>query len=359
MSFDLRMTDAIELLGLPYPEYGKSSYNIPCPCCDDKPNGKHLNINLRKNVFNCPRCHDNNRTYGGVLALYSLYTGVSIEEAGKAMRKRIKTSPSYVPKRNVQVDTCENAEEVPLIDVDARHATYSALLGRLTLASDHRQNLLNRGLTEREIVGLQCKTTPVAGMTVIAKQLHEQGLYLAGVPGFYRARNDSWTFASNRRGFLVPVRDMEGCIQGLQVRLDNETERKYRWVSSTDMKDGTKAESFVHFAGRVESCMLLTEGALKADIIHALSGASVLAIAGVNATKKLKQTLVECKIRGLKKIKIAFDMDFVVNPHVAQARKKLLELLDEMEIDGSTYIWDGKYKGLDDYIWKRKFQSKR
>ncbi len=359
MAFDLTMMDAIELLGLPYPEYGKSSYNIPCPCCDDKPNGKHLNINLRKNVFNCPRCHTNNQTYGGVLALYSLYTGVPIEEAGKAMRKRITAKPNYLPKRIPRLDTFEEEEDSPLMDIGARHETYSALLNRLTLASDHKQNLLNRGLTEREIMALQCKTTPVAGMTVIAKQLREQGLYLAGVPGFYRARNDSWTFASNRRGFLIPVRDIEGRIQGLQVRLDNETERKYRWVSSTDMKDGTKAESFVHLAGKVQPCMLLTEGALKAEIIHALSGESVIAIAGVNSIKKLKETLIECKMRGLRKIKVAFDMDFVVNPNVAQARKKLLALLDEMGIDGTTYIWNGKYKGLDDYIWKCKLQRQR
>ena len=42
------MVDIIPMLGLPIPPAGKSSYNIPCPCCDDKPKGKHLNINLRK-----------------------------------------------------------------------------------------------------------------------------------------------------------------------------------------------------------------------------------------------------------------------------------------------------------------------
>lgn len=42
------MSDIIPLLGLPYPPYGRSAYNISCPCCDDNPRKKHLNINLKK-----------------------------------------------------------------------------------------------------------------------------------------------------------------------------------------------------------------------------------------------------------------------------------------------------------------------
>ena len=40
------MSDIIPLIGLPYPPYGRSNYNVPCPCCDDVPHAKHLNINL-------------------------------------------------------------------------------------------------------------------------------------------------------------------------------------------------------------------------------------------------------------------------------------------------------------------------
>ena len=60
------MSDIIPLLGLPYPPYGRSAYNISCPCCDDNPRKKHLNINLKKDVFRCPRCG----FCGGVFDLY-------------------------------------------------------------------------------------------------------------------------------------------------------------------------------------------------------------------------------------------------------------------------------------------------
>ena len=35
------MSDIIPLIGLPYPPYGRSNYNVPCPCCDDEPHHVH------------------------------------------------------------------------------------------------------------------------------------------------------------------------------------------------------------------------------------------------------------------------------------------------------------------------------
>lgn len=74
--------------------------------------------------------------------------------------------------------------ECPLTDIDARHATYEALLGQLSLASDHQENLLSRGLSLEMIQELGYKTTPVIGMTAIAKHLQEAGYYLSGFPDF-------------------------------------------------------------------------------------------------------------------------------------------------------------------------------
>ena len=70
------MVDVIPLLGLPTPPAGKNSFNLPCPCCDDKPKGRHLNINLRKDVFRCPRCGFS----GGVLDLYAFYAKIPREK---------------------------------------------------------------------------------------------------------------------------------------------------------------------------------------------------------------------------------------------------------------------------------------
>ena len=72
-----------------------------------------------------------------------------------------------------------------MIDIEARSATYEAFLKLLSLASDHRENLISRGLPEEKISVLGYKTTPVAGMAAIAKRLLADGYYLSGVPGFY------------------------------------------------------------------------------------------------------------------------------------------------------------------------------
>ena len=148
-------------------------------------------------------------------------------------------------------------------------------------------NLLGRGLTDADIGRLGYKTTPVVGMTQIAKQLQSDGLYLAGVPGFYRDDSGAWTFTHERRGILIPVRDRYGRIQGLQIRRDNVEKRKFRWVSSTEKKDGCKAEGWTHLSGPVRSMLVLTEGPMKADVINALI--VLLSPQTWNAAKRLKR----------------------------------------------------------------------
>lgn len=354
--YEINIWDVLSLLGLGEPKYGSSSFNVRCPCCDDG-RDKHLNINVVKEVFRCPKCGIS----GGMLGLYSLYTNVPVNKAGAMIRAKMGiTDSSYQPKRREPINVHREMEkEYPITDVETRHATYSALLGCLSLSKDHKENLLRRGLTETEISRLGYKTTPVMGMTSIARQLLSAGLYLAGVPGFYRNEKDEWTFANDNRGILIPVRDEEGRIQGLQIRLDNVGKRKFRWMSSTDRKDGCRAEGWTHFSGIPSETLVLTEGPMKADVINALSGWTVLAVPGVNALKKLKASLETLRAKGLKRVQTAFDMDMLTNPNVKNGFEELLALLDEMDFTFGTYLWDPRYKGLDDYLWEGKLKKVR
>lgn len=346
------MTDIIPLIGVPYPPSGRSSYNIPCPCCDDSPRKKHLNINLQKDVFRCPRCGFS----GGVFDLYAQYTGISRESVRDALVARLDVQ-GEIPKPKVQKITA--VPECPPTDIDTRHATYSVLLSKLSLASDHRENLLSRGLSPEEIQRLGYKTTPVVGMAAVAKQLQAEGYYLAGVPGFYRKKESGqWTFIQPQRGMLIPVRDVEGRIQGLQIRRDNATRRKFRWVSSAEdrdgkpLLDGCRALGWVHIAGPLRSVVILIEGPMKADIVHFLTGQTVIAVAGVNSLSQLEPVLLSLREHGVEKIMTAFDMDFLVNPHVQNGYDNLVRLLADTGFAYGTYIWDPAYNGLDDYVWK-------
>ena len=343
----IQMADVVDLLGLPAPPNGRSSYYVSCPCCDEDPRKRHLNINVRKNVFRCPRCG----VSGGIFDLYSLYTGIPRDEARDEIMSKLGTG-RVVPKANNIRSVLPTVTEYPMTDVDTRDATYTALLAKLSLAPDHRDNLLQRGLTGEEIEQLGYKTTPVLGYVSIAAQLQAEGFYLSGVPGFYRREDDVWTFNHEKRGILIPVRDVDGKIQGLQIRRDNVSKRKFRWVSSAEKKDGCRAEGWTHLAGAVRDEIILTEGPMKADIIHDLSGDTVLAVPGVNTLTQLKLTLERLMESGLRQVKTAFDMDLLTNIHVQNGYNNLLALLDELDLRFGTYLWDPRYKGLDDYIWE-------
>lgn len=136
------------------------------------------------------------------------------------------------------------------------------------------------------------------------------------VPGFYKTETDLWTFISEKRGILIPVRDPNGLIPGLQIWCDDVQRRKFRWVSSAEKKDGCRAEGWMHFVGEMSSMVILTEGPMKTDVIHALSGLTVLAVPGVNTLTQLKIALDVLQERGLKKVMTAFDMDFSLNKNV-------------------------------------------
>ncbi|MEY8389802.1 DUF3854 domain-containing protein [Lachnospiraceae bacterium 45-W7] len=340
------MWDIVSLLGLPMPKSGKSSYYVQCPCCDESPKKKHLNINLKKEVFRCPRCGIS----GGIFDLYALYTGIPRDKVRRELVERLGP-PEIVTRQKKKIIT-QQKEECQLASIELRNNAYTALLSKLSLAADHRENLLKRGLTEADIGRLGYRTTPVVGMSAIARQLQSEGICPAGVPGFYRDKNGEWTFVHEKRGILVPVRDRLGRIQGMQIRRDDVSKRKFRWVSSTEMEEGCHAEGWTHLAGTVQSVILLTEGPMKADVIHALTGLTVLAVPGVNSLTQLQIALEELRNEGLSEIKTAFDMDFATNHHVQNGYNSLLQLLGSMGFTFGTYVWDPRYKGLDDYIWE-------
>lgn len=96
---------------------------------------------------------------------------------------------------------------------------------------------------------------------------------------------------------------------------------------------------------------------MKADVINALTGLTVLAVPGVNTLTQLELTLTELRSEGLVEIKTAFDMDFATNHHVQNGYNNLLQLLGDMGFRYGTYLWDPTYKGLDDYIWEYLFRK--
>ncbi len=261
----------------------------------------------------------------------------SFEKVAKDGRKRFSSfAPSKPGQYKVSVNQYVNA-----------------VLSVLNLAGEHRENLRGRGLTDENISRLGYKSVPVGSGIDIADRLLGRGAQLAGVPGFFRTKSGQWAFVHQRPGILIPVKDIYGQVQGLQVRLDDTAKRKFRWVSSGTFSCGYKAEGWTHLAGEPKETILLTEGPMKADIIHALTGLTVLDVPGVNALTKLEKALSELRQAGLWEIKTAFDMDYCTNWYVQKGYDELLHLLGHMGFRYGTYVWDPRYKGLDDFIWAK------
>ena len=222
-----------ELLGLHIRHKNTVSLDVDCPFCGDR-KGK-LNLNLKKNVFKCNRCGES----GGMLALYGKIYGLDNQTACKEIKDalgRNEQAPVYEVKRREikpeaepEVITLEQAPD------EVKHKTYTMLLNQLTLTETHKEGLLKRGFTEQQIERNSYKSTPVFGFRSIARRLLEAGCVLEGVPGFYEEESGEWSihFTAKSSGFLVPVRNIEGFIVGMQIRLDHPYDgRKYMWLSS-------------------------------------------------------------------------------------------------------------------------------
>lgn len=354
------MTDILPLLSIPQPPYGKVSYNIACPICEygrpDKDG--HLNINLKKDVYRCPKC---GQFHGGVFDLYAYYENIPRDDVLEAVQARLGGG-RYMPRgkasdtpRGKGAKALPPPPDVPqatLADIDVRDRVYRALLEKLSLASDHLDNLHGRGLSDEAIARLQYRTTPVVGFHAITSALMKEGYDLFGVPGFYRGEDGRWTMSIYWRGIIIPCRDHLGRIQRLHARLDHAKRNKFRPFSSTDKLDGCTAENWCHLAGPVRGSILLIEGYMKADIVHHLTGQTVLAIPGVTSLLHLEVTLKELIGLGVKHIMTCFDMDYLKNWHVSDAYSNLLELLGGLDITFGTYLWRPDFNGLDDYVWE-------
>lgn len=358
----------------------KNQLYVDCPNCRGK---RKLNINFNKNMFRCNKCGDKAiHTQGGPIDLYMLYMGITeYREAYKALEDDgfISKEPSERPKPVFQ------EVEEKLATLEERDATYRALLSLLNLHGRHKESLRARGLSEEQIIRNGYRSMP-SDPKAVALKLAQLGCTLEYVPGFYRDDEGAWRMMNAGSGILIPQRNSTGKIQGFQIRLDQKKSDGPRYISfsSRDKKLGAPAHSYVHYRPGELGCsqIVLTEGALKADVVSALSGYSVLSVPGVNSQKYLPSAIKALLPRGVKKVLIAYDMDAETNEHVEKAKGRLIDTLNHtctgcglivrpdrrqlikdgtcprcskrLGLSHATLKWNAEFKGLDDYLLAKK-----
>lgn len=161
-------------------------------------------------------------------------------------------------------------------------------------------------------------------------------------------------------GILLPAVGMDGLICGMQIRLDTSLRRrddppgksgaKYIWLSSIGKPHGVTSGSPLHFVGEpFAKTVYVTEGLLKADIAHCLTGRSFVAVAGVNSLNGLESALRCMAQNGTKLVVEAYDMDKLENEYVASAAEKVQQIAHAAGLQSTSLVWNTACKGIDDW----------
>ena len=349
LSFGFGLQDVLQLANIPFDPTKERMY-IRCPWCGSERN-RHLTVDLRSQVFACPVCHEG----GGVLDFYSFLQGWELTKENRkrslnALNEKMGINPAQKKGKIERQYSMTRQTSIPLAPADARDRAYRALLSQLPLSKKHENALLDRGLTKQSIQNHEYRSFSSDDGERALHYLLESYIPLLGVPGFYY--NHGWKIRKFQRdGILIPIREaITGRILGLQIRFDTGKSR-YAWFS-TDGFFSVPVSRWCHFVGASDSeIYLITEGAIKADVIHELTSLPVIGLAGTGAIELLPEMMTRLKQKrgGSMVFLDALDMDFITNPNVSKDRVKLHELLKK-ENDCLVLMWPPEQKGLDDYM---------
>ena len=359
--FPFTIMDVADLLRLNIRRRGGSRVvYTDCPICGDR-RGK-MGLYPQINTWRCYHCGE----CGGMLALYGKAHGVNNSDAYQEICETLKVGApgrEYTP--TVKPDPTPEVPQTPRASPREIHRTLTALLSLLTLSPAHREHLhTKRGLTDEQIRQFGFKSTPPAYLCrAIASQLMKQGCVVEGVPGFYVDNGGKWRAKFHQRtsGIIIPLQGVEGLLQGLQIRLDRpikdkdappeKTGTKYLPFTSTGKPMGVTSGNPIHFVGDPSSRVVyVTEGALKADIVHALTGRTFAATVGVNNTMGMDELFAFLRRNGTEEIIEAEDMDKYCNPNVSRGASKVHQLARKNGLKCRRLVWNPNYKGIDDWL---------
>lgn len=394
--FPYDFTDICKINFLDEPKRGKSS-DIDCPFCKSK---KKLNINNapNKKVARCNKCGWS----GGMLAFHRDLNGLlNNKDAKQDIEQKLGIVPNtvqYKQRSRVVREAAKKASETEItLPIEERNKRYNHMSSLLSLAEDHKENLIKRGLKEGFIEARGYKTLPVNEDSLIRlpRRMMADGYSVKNLPGFYldEADNNTYKLRKFARGILIPVRNLNGYVEGFQIRKDDDKVprkihkddytgevikdengrpiyfpyNKFNSLStpSEDFKDGGKMHSVCHYAGAYifdedrkklvpvieKNSIKFTEGPLKADVFYALTGEPMLGILGVNNSKQLKAMLEQLLsyYPNIDTVECCLDMDYLSNKKVANALKKLEEMVKELGLKYIHRTWNPDYKGVDDF----------
>ena len=315
-----------------------------CPFCNGSRN--HLYLNTERDQWYCQKC----RTGGNSVTLYAKVRGINNAQAYQELISGTNIV-SYCPRAN--------PEPSYLAPLEIRHAVYYDLIAMLELSREHRDSFRARGLSDERIAANGYRTLPNSPSVILQICRRLEDIYdLRGVPGFYRSNGEVHWKMHYCPGILVPYCDVNGYIQGMQIRKDHIGKSgKYCWFSTNpEYKDaegrqiypnGTKTKSWIHVTGNISSSTAyITEGAIKGDVAsYFFHDALFFCTAGAGSVSQLKQVISQL---GPKRIYGCYDMDQLVNGP-SEALRRMEDVVKETGIPYQNKKWDPTFNGIDNY----------
>lgn len=366
--FPYTLGDVLQINNIPISN--KKSFRAPCPFCPGKKIAKDFGIDLSSEKFHCFSCGVSGR--GGTV-FHALLHNMSNKDAHIDImqqlglsngNKPVERKTRYVPQEEDPVPVCDEASDA------VKNIAYQKLIENLSLSKKHKEDLLSRGFTLQEIKTLEYVSFPeeFGDLFNIPKKIASEGVTLEGVPGFYTTKTKGVPALCQRNGgILIPYRNFFNQITGFQLRkndedieVDEETGKKankYSWIASGNCNKGCKAGTKVHFACDytwnmelkrfqpliTNGTLGITEGALKGDLTHCITGFPFLCVPGVSCSnKEVIKLLPLLKEIGVVKILFAFDMDRVMNLNVAGALEELKKIFSDNEFEVCDLKWSNE-----------------
>lgn len=340
------------------PDSDYSKHRFLCPFHNDK----HLgNFAIKRNRFQCYSCGEEGSIIDFVMKFDGLdFPNATVEAAHdleiisddvyKNLKQKNAQGATYVKKEVVKEVRNQVADKDFLDKVYSLFAKGNEWLNKPKLSKKHLEHLQkDRNLSIEEIQSRGFFTFPsIYVLGKIIKKLEDEKIEedsLYHVPGFfYDVKREITSFFSlrNNSGIGIPIKDKDGKIVAIQIRLDtvNTGEQRYVWFSSSfavsqDFKGGTSPGAPVSVCypmGKsiqklddLSPVIFITEGYFKAIRLAETFNSVVLSVQGVHNWREIPYILDELKKRNPKfrHIYIMYDADMSYKAGVLQPAIKL------------------------------------
>lgn len=245
--------------------------------------------------------------------------------------------------------------ETPLASIERRDAVYSALLRALSLNQTHGEHLANdRRLSNRTIIKAGFRSVPSRMLgDALAAQLAAKW-ELKGVPGFWKKDGRPCLRFAGTNGFFIPIRNAVGQIEALQIRAF-QGQSKYLLVSSSELPDGVSSGAPHHFTGQPCQTVIVTEGALKAEVIAEAKRRRnesdyVIGLVSVSTFEDSFGANLKRICPFVQTVQLAFDSDWRTNEKVQAQMKRFADSIRSAGLRLQVLAWESEEKGYDDLL---------